>query len=536
MTFTFLPSKSQLAEGIPARLRPFIPMLPYGLAFSMGALSVSGWAPLAWWMIAVAAYGFLFQSLCRSVSMSSALLRGFAFGAGLHLVGHGWIFPALHDKAGLGFVASVLSTAFYLSYLAAFTALPCAFYVFFIRRFPASAERLWCHCLIYAGLLTLGEWARTLFFNGFTSLSLGYSLLDTWLAGYGPIAGVYGMSWAGLCIASMMSALRAPKGPDKRGQCRCMNGVLFVASFGIVFGGWLAQHVNWTQPVGQPVSYRLIQANIRQSVKFDPRMVQQHARRIAESILQEPADVIVTPETAFPMFLNELPPDLLPRLQAFAKHTRSNIFLGVATCAANTDGYNSLLQLGPDMEQGQIARYDKSRLMPFGEYTPVGFTWFTRLLSIPLKDLSAGAAGQHPFSISQPLSAIKIGTLICHEDLIGNEARMRAQSTNLLFNPSNLSWFDGTLAVSQRMQIVRMRALEVGRPILRVANTGVTAHIDAKGRVVSELQPGIDRILTGKVWPTQGVTLYTQYGDALTLCVALLSIFLPVLLLRSGQC
>jgi apolipoprotein N-acyltransferase len=499
------------------------------LTFMAGALSVLAWAPYGWYILAFAGYGLLFHALNNSYGARSALLIGAAFGFGLHLAGHSWVFAALHGKAGLGMIAASLSTAVYIGYLSAFTALPCALYSLLARRATglASAAHPWSRCLAFAGLLTIGEWARTLFFNGFTSLSLGYSLIDTWLAGYGPIIGVYGLSWAGFLTASLISTACSRHGTDRRKRT-----VFLIASLCVFLAGGLLKNIVWTEPYGPPVSYRLIQSNIRQAVKFDPRLVQRHAHQIADMILQEPADVIVTPETAFPMFLNELPSELLPRFQDFARRTRTNIFLGVATAAANSDGYNSLLQLSPDNGSGQMGRYDKVRLMPFGEYTPAGFSWFTRSLSIPLKDLTAGEEYQIPFSISRPGATIKAGTLICHEDLVGRDARDRAMSSNILFNPSNLSWFDGTLAVDQRLQIVRMRALEIGRPILRVANTGITAEIDAAGKVIKSLDASMDGVLTGRAQPTQGTTLYAQYGDVLILVVAALGIFISLYFLN----
>ncbi|MDO8892968.1 MAG: apolipoprotein N-acyltransferase [Sulfurimicrobium sp.] len=156
------------------------------------------------------------------------------------------------------------------------------------------------------------------------------------------------------------------------------------------------------------------------------------------------------------------------------------------------------------------------------EYSPTGFSWFTGSLNIPLKDMSPGGRNQAPFA----LGIQRVGTLICHEDLTGQEVRRWLPSATLLLNPSNLAWFEGSLAIGQRLQIVRMRALESGRPILRVTNTGVTAQIDAQGRVLGRLPVSVEGVLSGTVQPQQGVTPYGRWGDwpavlASAMCVLL---------------
>ena len=182
-------------------------------------------------------------------------------------------------------------------------------------------------------------------------------------------------------------------------------------------------------------------------------------------------------------------------------------FTGIATLAANAEGHNSVLHLAPGASR--IGQYDKVRLMPFGEYGPAGFGWFSAALAIPLKDLRPGNSDQQAFRVGEQ----SIATLICHEDLIGEDARRWLPAATLFINPSNLAWFEGSAAIAQRLQVVRMRAMESGRPILRATNTGITAQIDQRGRVIRQLPEMQEGTLSGEVQAMQGLTPYACFGD-----------------------
>ncbi|HUY01660.1 MAG TPA: apolipoprotein N-acyltransferase [Rhodocyclaceae bacterium] len=456
-----------------------------------GAISVLGWAPFGWWLLPLLTYAMLFRLLGTTRTAWQAGALGLAFGFGLHLAGHGWVLAALHRQSGLALVPAALATTAFVCYLALFTALPCALWRTMVK---GGASRL-SSGSVFAALTTIAEWSRSLFFNGFTSLSLGYSLADTPLSGYAPVVGVYGLS----CLGYGLSAALA----SKRGGLR--SSVLMVAA--MVAGGLVLGGIAWVEPDGPALRYRLIQTNVEQHRKFDPRYAGRQMQRLLGLIEQGPADLIVTPETAFTVALNDLPGDTLSELQRFSRASRSHLLLGIATTSANAEDHNSVIQIAPDARR--IARYDKVRLMPFGEYAPAGFAWFSAALDIPLKDLSPGLPGQRPLI----LGSARIGTLICHEDLIGRDLRRWLPEASLLINPSNLAWFEGSLAIGQRLQIVQMRALESGRPILRVANTGVTALIDHRGRVLERLPEMQQASLSGQVQPMRGMTPYARLGD-----------------------
>lgn len=503
-------------------------------AILFGALSVLGWTPFDWWPISLLGFAALFLLLSSSNTVLHAASVGFAFGFGLHGAGHGWVLNSLHSKAGLSLVPAVFSTVIFVTYLALYSAVPCLLWRIVVPHRSLSCLSdvaacqkksdlfVWYGALAaFSSLLTLGEWARSLFFNGFTSLSLGYGLVDTWLAGYAPVMGLYGVSWLGYYIAGLVMLMLWHR------NSRPISAVLLMVIIGIGFG---LDRYNWVQPSGAPLSYRLIQSNVAQERKFDPLYGRQQMQQLVETIERQRADMIITPETAFTMFFNELPGDTLSRLQKFSARTGSHLFLGMGTSAASGAGYNSMIQITPD-ETG-ITRYDKVRLMPFGEYSPNGFGWFTSLLSIPLKDLSPGSVDQPPFIVGEQ----RIGASICHEDLVGENTRRWLPAVGIIMNPSNLAWFQGSLAIGQFLQITRMRALESGRPILRVSNTGITAHIAHRGNVISSLPETVEGTLTGYVQPMQGDTPYARWGDWLVVIGCSMNLLFMWLTIRWRNC
>jgi apolipoprotein N-acyltransferase len=169
------------------------------------------------------------------------------------------------------------------------------------------------------------------------------------------------------------------------------------------------------------------------------------------------------------------------------------------------DGYtNSVIGLG----DARPYRYDKAHLVPFGEFIPYGFHWFVRLMNMPLGDFARGRLDQPSFEVR----GRRIAPTICYEDLFGEQLAQRfavpAQAPNVIANLTNLAWFGDTIALPQHLQIARMRSLEFQLPSIRATNTGVTAIIDARGRVTGQLAPYTAGVLLGSVQPAAGVTPY----------------------------
>jgi len=163
--------------------------------------------------------------------------------------------------------------------------------------------------------------------------------------------------------------------------------------------------------------------------------------------------------------------------------------------------------------QASPYRYDKHHLVPFGEFIPPFFKWFTAMMNIPLGDFNRGAAGQPSFV----WAGQRIAPNICYEDLFGDELGARfinpAEAPTVLVNFSNIGWFGDTLAIDQHLQISRMRALEFERPMVRATNTGATAVIDHRGVVTHQLARYTRGVLQAQV---HGRGLNAQSGWHIT--------------------
>jgi apolipoprotein N-acyltransferase len=268
--------------------------------------------------------------------------------------------------------------------------------------------------------------------------------------------------------------------------------------------------VEWTHPVGQPISVRLLQGNIRQDEKFSAEHLSDILARYRDMLTSAPADLIAAPETAVPVFPQQLPPGYLATFKEYAARTGSAYLFGIPLADSPTAYANSVAGIGP---QGQSYRYDKHHLVPFGEFIPTGFRWFTDLMSIPLGDFTRGAAVQAPFAVKDQL----VLPNVCYEDVFGEEIAQQLRDAprpaTLLLNVSNLAWYGESVAIPQHLQISRMRSLETGRPMLRATNNGATAIIDGRGQVQQVIPYYRQDTLVGKVQGMAGSTPYIRFGN-----------------------
>lgn len=298
----------------------------------------------------------------------------------------------------------------------------------------------------------------------------------------------------------------------------------------VLAGGAALDTRQWVVPVGRPLSFRLLQSGVHQKVKFDTFERERQVDAYVEAITTAPADLIVTPETAFALGWAELNPDVLQRIRAFSATTGSHVFVGMPHMEVGGLVKNSVFHIAPGSPA--LPRYDKSRLMPLGEYAPAGMAWFSQRMSVPLNDQTPGSVDQLPFRVTGGGVPVRVGTLTCHEDASQTYARRWVGRAELLINPSNLAWFEGTWALPQRLQVAQARALETGRPVLRTTSTGVTAHIDAHGQVVVQLPLAAASVLSGVVQPSTGLTPFARFGNVLVLGMGGMLVLVSALLTR----
>lgn len=448
---------------------------------------------------------------------------GFAFGLGWFLAGTHWIYISMHTYGAMPALLAALATLLLCAYMALYPALACGAQAWLARRFGLSARDT--TLLLFPALWMLSEWLRGTVFTGYPWLASGYAHVAGPLAGYAPVVGVYGVALAAALVAGAIALAGAQSHSGARGHAR----LALATAMGVILAGSLLARIEWSHPSAAPLSVRLIQGNIDQDLKFVEARFEKTLDTYLRLTEAGPADLIVLPETAMPRFLHQLPPEVMARLSAFANATRSSIAFGVPIFNGERGYFNSVVAVTPGAPDGQsLQRYDKHHLVPFGEFIPPGFRWFVDLMRIPLGDFARGAVMQPPMR----LAGTKVAFNICYEDLFPDEIARGARDANLLVNVSNVAWFGDSLALPQHLQAARMRAIETARPMLRATNTGMTAAIDPRGRVLTQLEPFSTGALAVRIAPYAGDTPYLRWRDGGALLIGALMVVAAVLARR----
>ena len=493
-------------DGVTARTLPVSRTLAAPLAaLAAGAVNVFSFAPFGLWPLQIATLALVFHLALRARSARGAALIGWAYGTGWLAAGVHWLYISMHRYGGLpGWMAAlaVLALAVALSLYAAL-ALGGASWLQRRCRIGPAAMLL----LAMPAAWTLAEWSRGWILTGFPWIGAGYAHSTGPLAGFAPLVGVYGLAWIGALLAGCLALLPCRRWP------LVLAAVVLAAGLGL-------KNASWTVPHGEPITVRLLQGNVPQDLKF--RQIEQTLALYRTMITEAPADLIATPETAIPALSSRLPPGYLAGLATFAQRSASRLALGIPVDTPGEGYANSVLSLGPD---AQAYRYDKHHLVPFGEFIPFGAHWFVNMMQIPLGDFARGTPIQPPFAVRDQW----VMPNICYEDLFGEEiaAQLRAGAAGrvpqptLLLNVSNIAWFGDSIAVPQHLQVSQMRALELGRPMLRATNTGATAIIRPDGSVQAQLPPFQRAVLTAEVQGYTGLTPYARFGNTPIVLLAL---------------
>ena len=464
--------------------------LSAGLAGMVLVLAFAPWqwaalTPLCLWAL---------LALMRGCPARQSFGIGYAFGLGQFGIGVSWVFVSIHEHGNADMALAMALTAALIAFLALFPAAVAAVTAALAR--VSAARLIW----IFPAVWVAGEWVRSWIFTGFPWLAIGYSQSDGPLAGYAAVFGVLGV---GAILAGTAAVLEFIRTASGRGR-----GVALAVLLAVWIGGFALRAVSWTHPEGEPLAVALVQGNVPQENKWDARRADEILARYAD--LTEPllgTPLIVWPEAALPRVYHELAGTYLTQLQVAAAAAGSEILLGLLRFDPERRVYlNSVLLLGLDRQF-----YDKRHLVPFGEYFPVPdlVRHWMQVLEMPYSDLGAGP----PRPELLHAHGLPLATFICYEAVFGNEVIRDLPAARLLVNVSNDAWFGRSFAPHQHFQIARLRAIETGRDLIRATNTGVTALVDASGRVRARLPSFEAGVLQGEVQPRVGATPYVRWGD-----------------------
>ena len=470
---------------------------------ALGALQTAAFVHTALWWLPLLATAVLVWRLDAAPGPRRAAWLGWCFGFAWLAAGTWWLFVSMHRyghlPAWLAAAAVAVLAALLSLYLAA----------------AAAAWRHWrrgsaADTLLFAACWLLAELARGTLFTGFPWVSSGYAQVDGPLAALAPWVGVYGIGAAAAALAAWLAAA-----VTREGRARWAGPALGAALLAALAWAGPGEH---TQP-GRTLSVQLLQPNVAQDEKFAADRMPATLQWVASRLLAAHADLVVAPETAVPLLpaqLEDFAPGYWAGLRArFAGGTQAAL-IGVPLGDYDRGYTNSVagLSAATAARPGDDYRYDKHHLVPFGEFIPWGFRWFTELMRIPLGDFSRGAVAQPSFDLGGERAAPNI----CYEDLFGEELARRfadpAAAPTLFVNLSNIGWFGDTIAVAQHLGISRLRALEFQLPMIRATNTGATAVIDHQGRVTAQLPAFTEGVLDGRVQGRHGRTPFARWAAA----------------------
>ena len=503
-------------------------------AVSFGAAAALALAPWYLWPLMVLGYGGLLWLLHGTGRTTAAFFHGWAFGIGYFLVGLHWVGHAfMVDAARFGWLMP-----FALFALAAGLGLfPALAAVCTQRLSTPGIGRLLAFTLFWG----LSEWLRGSVLTGFPWLLSGH----VWAASDFSLQAAAYLGSSGLGLLAVLAAaapalmlIANTNGSSKVAGAR-MRGfaasAIALALVVLVLALSQARLQAAADSYHPEIRLRLVQAGIPQADKWRPELRDRHLALYLELSLSadgagQPADFshLIWPETATPFFLatdqrrggaiaRALPPGSL-------------LITGSPRRGESTERplklYNSIFSL--DRNGVTTAIYDKSHLVPFGEYLP-----FRAVMAhLGLDKLAHGAVDFSPGSGPRLVSLAGLPSfrlLICYEIIFPREIETQGEPYNLvtrpewLLNLTNDAWFGSNFGPRQHLAIARVRAVELGLPVVRVANTGISAVIDPHGRITSQLPLAVAGVIDSRLPAALPETLYARFGDGI---FALLCLFL----------
>ena len=468
---------------------------PLALA-AFGALQTLAFVVTAVWWLPILGAALLVWRLNHAGSAVRAAVLAWCYATAWLVAGVWWLFISLHRYGGLPAWLAALAVFALAAALSLYMALAGGLY----RRWRSGHAGL--DALLFAALWLLAELARTLIFTGFPWVASGYALVDAPLAALAPWVGVYGMGALMALAAGVLGNL-----PQVPGRRRGLAAAAVVSA--LVLPG-LAGPVDFTAPAGT-ISVSLLQSNVAQDEKFATDRMPEALEWVAQALTSARGQLVVAPETAVPLLpgqLADFAPGYWDALRAHFASESQSALIGVPFGDFDSGYTNSVAGLS----KGADYRYDKMHLVPFGEFIPTGFRWFTEMMNIPLGDFTRGVPNPPSFAVQGQ----RVAPNICYEDLFGDELARRfmdaAAAPTLFANVSNIGWFGDTIAITQHLNISRMRALEFQRPMLRATNTGATAIVDHRGVVTAQLPPHTRGVLEGSVQGRSGITPFAWWS------------------------
>ncbi len=512
-------------------------------ALLTGGISATGFAPLGLWPLTLLAFALFIHLVAKAASANRAFQIGYIFGFGQFCVGLNWIAGAFRYQDAmpvwLGWVAVVMGSL-YVAIYPALAALGAWALGNQVRR--GGGKSTIPFVTAFAGAWIIAEWLRSWVFTGFAWNPVSAIQMPGPLLWSLPAIGTYGASGLAILLAAILWGLIAAliTGAARPIFARILDLVLLGLVCGVLSLVGTGALVKKT-----PAAVTIVQPNIGQQDKYEPGYDALNFAKLAS--LSRPLKgqgprLLLWPEAAIPDYLDDGYPYRYYQFQSgeSAAGARAQLatlmgpgdilLTGSNRLIIDKDGqltaaHNSMTAM--DASGKLIGHYDKAHLVPGGEYLPL--RWLleplgaTRLVPGDIDFWE----GPGPQSLNIPGFG-KVGIQICYEIIFSGHVVDVKHRPDFLFNPSNDAWF-GSWGPPQHLAQARLRAIEEGLPVIRATPTGISAVIDADGRIVRSIPPGKAGRIDAKLPLAKSPTLFARYGNILPLGFAALLLALSLL-------
>lgn len=488
-----------------SKLAALSPKLSALTGIISGALGVTSFSPFHFWpgyFISLIVFSLL---VITSPNAKAACWRGSSVALGFFGAGVSWVYVSIAEYGQVGiFIAGAITFAF-VSVLCLFWAFSAWLSWRLIHRFSQLPTSIW----ITLALL-LGEFARGSLFTGFPWLLPGYAIENTWLFEWLPIGGI----WLSSACVILTSSTVASVILKKTNQSIPIFSVVAIW-IGAAFLNYFP--ISWVEQTGT-LKTTLIQGNVSQDEKWLARIAEKSLTDYQQATIKHlDSDLVVWPETAITYAYSQI----RPHLASFRKElANSNTTLITGVPDVNNDGkdyYNAIWATG-----NGFGLYYKQRLVPFGEYIPLA-DYIGPILDVfdmPISSFKSGDDNQPVLQVGEWGAA----PFICYEIVYAEQVRRIVRDSDFLITISNDGWFGTSFGPWQHLQIAQFRAKEAGRYLIRATNTGITAFINEKGKIVTQAPQFKKTTLTAQVKAFTGITPYVYWGywptlALLTFCI-----------------